>query len=158
MPWLLLTGLLAQAPSTPVEPLMRHAVTYVATYEQRLGGLVAEEDYEEREFSPLRPTRRRTVRSDYVLIIRQTRAGGDAPASGTFWIRVSDGAILKTTLRIGNPTPASVEVQYCTAPRVGMLVPCTMIERYDSPSGQVQNTAKYTNVRRFDVAVSTTIK
>ena len=84
--------------------------------------------------------------------------GMDAQSSGTIWIDPSDGAVVRTALRVMRPsgrgTLASITVDFQKEPRLDAWVPARMFEEYNSGAGQT-TTAKtsYSNFRRFDTSV-----
>jgi hypothetical protein len=81
------------------------------------------------------------------------------PAQGTVWIRASDGAVLRTLVRLNTYTLRSeVDVQFCAAASIKVLVPCRMTENQTSPGERLTSVATYSNVRRFSVSTSETIK
>lgn len=92
-------------------------------------------------------------------VIRDGRTGGNVPAHGTVWIRESDGAVMRTILRTANRvSEVEIDVKYCQAPAIDVLVPCRMSEHYDVPAEQITGTATYTNIRQFKVTTTETIK
>ena len=92
-------------------------------------------------------------------VIRDSRNGRNVPASGTFWIRASDGAVLRSTVKIGNANISSeMDVRYCAVPSVSVLVPCRMSEKYYSRSEEITGVATYAHVRQFKVTTSESIK
>jgi hypothetical protein len=96
---------------------------------------------------------------DGSTVIHDSRDGGNVPASGTVWIRESDGAVMRTIVRTANRTSdVEIDVKYCRAPAIEVLVPCRMSEHYNVRSEQVTGTATYTNIRQFKVTTTETIK
>jgi hypothetical protein len=96
---------------------------------------------------------------DGVTVIHDARNGGNVPASGTLWIRESDGAVMRTTLRAGSRvSDLEIDVRYCRAPPVAVLVPCRMTEHYNLPRELVTGTATYSNIRQFKVTTTESIK
>jgi hypothetical protein len=92
-------------------------------------------------------------------LIRDGRNDKNVPASGTFWIRVSDGAVLRTTIKMGNQmTNSDIGVRYCAAATLPVLVPCRMSEKYSTRGEQITGVATYANVRQFKVITSESIK
>jgi hypothetical protein len=89
----------------------------------------------------------------------------DAPASGSFWIRAADGAVLKTRLVVpilrerGSETGrAQITTIYCRVPGVETLVPCSMDEVYKVSREEIRAFAVYSNIRRFQVSTEQQIK
>lgn len=98
-------------------------------------------------------------RDSDATVIRDSRTGGNVPASGTFWIRESDGAVLRTLLKIGSRViNGSIEVHYCAAAGVPVLVPCRMSEKFNNRNEEITGVATYANVRQFKVTVSESIR
>ena len=96
---------------------------------------------------------------DGPTLIRDSANDGNVPASGTFWIRASDGAVLRTVLDIGGRLVESqTDVRYCDVPKVAVVVPCRMSERINGRADQVEGTATYANIRQFTVTTSEAIK
>lgn len=96
---------------------------------------------------------------DGPTVIHDGRNGGNVPARGTVWIRESDGAVMRTILRTANRiSDVEIDVKYCQAPSIAVLVPCRMSEHYNVRSEQVTGTATYTNIRQFRVTTTETIK
>jgi hypothetical protein len=92
-------------------------------------------------------------------VIRDSRNGADVPATGTFWIRDLDGAVLRTVIKIGGRLIQSeIDVRYCEAPKIEVLVPCRMLEHIKGRGETVEGTATYANIRQFTVTTSETIK
>jgi hypothetical protein len=92
-------------------------------------------------------------------VIHDARNGGNVPASGTVWIRDADGAVMRTILRAANRvSDLEIDVKYCRAPAVAVLVPCRMAEHYTLPREMVTGTATYSNIRQFKVTTTESIK
>ena len=81
---------------------------------------------------------------------------------GSLWIDPDTGTILKTETRINAQTvrfwgkvtlKVTLIVTYKLSPKLDMLVPDTMEERYDSEFHRVDPTATYSNFRRFETEV-----
>lgn len=92
-------------------------------------------------------------------IVKDRDLVGDAPAAGAFWLRATDAAIVRSLLRIAGPGYRSqIIVDYCAAPAVDILVPCTMSEIFTA--GRTRNTgeARYSDVRRFAVTTDLDIR
>lgn len=73
------------------------------------------------------------------------------PAHGTFWIDPRDGRVLRTKLELGTGLSMEqmrVEVEYAPDAALGLLVPATMRERYDTTTGKVDCRTTFTNWRR----------
>jgi hypothetical protein len=83
----------------------------------------------------------------------------DAVATGRVWIQ-PDGHIVRTQLKLApSQLVATITVTYGTAPKLDLRVPLQMSEIYKSSSGEsITGSASYTNFRRFNVDVATTIK
>jgi hypothetical protein len=96
---------------------------------------------------------------DGPTVIRDGRNGGNVPASGTFWIRDADGAVVRSIMRTANRvSDLEIDVKYCQAPSIAVLVPCRMSEHYNVRAEQVTGTATYTNIRQFKVTTTESIK
>jgi hypothetical protein len=81
------------------------------------------------------------------------------PASGTMWIRATDGAVMRTVVRVGTLTLESViDVTYCAAPAIAVLVPCRMVESVRAQGERITSVATYTNIRQFKVSTTESIK
>lgn len=92
-------------------------------------------------------------------VIRDSRNGGNVPASGTFWIRASDAAVLRTLVKLGNRLiNSNIEVRYCASPSVPVLVPCRMSEKYYNRNEEITGVASYANIRQFKVTTTEAIK
>lgn len=92
-------------------------------------------------------------------VIKDAVNGGNVPASGTFWIRTSDGALLRTVIKVGGPLIESeTDVRYCAVPKIDVLVPCRMSDRFYGRGEEIRGTATYVNIRQFTVTTSETIK
>ena len=92
-------------------------------------------------------------------LVRDGRNDQNVPAAGTFWIRASDGAVMRTIVRIGNAiTNSEIDVRYCGAAPLPVLVPCRMAEKYYNRGEQITGVATYSNVRQFTVTTSESIK
>jgi hypothetical protein len=98
-------------------------------------------------------------RTDGRTVIRDGRNDRNVPAAGTFWIRASDAAVLRTVVKVGNAvTHSEIDVRYCETPAVPVPVPCRMSEQYWTRGEQISGTATYTNIRKFTVTTSESIK
>jgi hypothetical protein len=96
---------------------------------------------------------------DGPTVIKDGRNGGDVPANGVFWIRDTDGAVMRSILRTKNRiSDLEIDVKYCQAPAVPVLVPCRMSERYNLSREQVTGVATYANIRQFKVTTTESIK
>lgn len=92
-------------------------------------------------------------------LVRDGRNDRNVPAAGTFWIRASDGAVMRTIVRIGNAiTNSEIDVRYCSVAPLPVLVPCRMAEKYYDRGEQITGVATYSNVRQFTVTTSESIK
>jgi len=97
--------------------------------------------------------------ADGHTVIHDARNGGNVPASGTVWIRESDGAVMRTILRSATRvSDLEIDVRYCRVPSVAVLVPCRMAEHYSLPRELVTGTATYSNIRQFKVTTTESIK
>jgi hypothetical protein len=96
---------------------------------------------------------------DGPTVIKDSGTGKNVPASGTFWIRDSDGAVIRTVLKVGGRLiQFEIDVKYCEAPKIDVLVPCRMSERLRGRGETIEGTATYANIRQFTVTTSETIK
>ena len=92
-------------------------------------------------------------------IIKDQDLVSDAPADGAFWIRESDGAILRSLVHTGSTAYDSrVRVDYCHAAGIDILVPCAMFERYTTGKLRSFGEAHYSDIRQFGVTTSTDLK
>jgi hypothetical protein len=72
------------------------------------------------------------------------------PARGVIWIDPQDGRVLRTKLELGTGLSMEqmrVEVEYAPDAGLGVPVPVSMRERYDSPSGKVDCKTTFRNYR-----------
>jgi hypothetical protein len=83
----------------------------------------------------------------------RTPEGRDLPASGSIWIEPATGRVLKSELRTGgrrnDRIEATIAVTYVFVPRLDLLLPGTMDERYVGPDTEIVCRADYSNFRRF---------
>jgi hypothetical protein len=81
--------------------------------------------------------------------------GDDEPARGFVRADPVSGAIVATQLVVGlasTDVHAQIDVSFKTDPKLRLLVPVEMRERYSAPSGQrVEGVARYRNFKRFEV-------
>ena len=86
--------------------------------------------------------------------IIRTPEGRDLPARGTLWIEPATGRVLRTELRTGerkrDRVEATITVTYALVPRLRLLLPSTMDERYTGRDTEITCTAIYSNFRRFE--------
>lgn len=86
--------------------------------------------------------------------IIRTPEGRDLPARGTLWIEDATGRVVRTELRTGNTArdqvEATITVTYALVPRLGLLLPASMDERYAGRGTGITCTAVYSNFRRFE--------
>lgn len=86
--------------------------------------------------------------------IIRTPEGRDLPARGTLWIEEATGRVVRTELRTGNAArdqvEATITVTYALVPRLGLLLPASMDERYAGRGSAITCTAVYSNFRRFE--------
>ena len=82
----------------------------------------------------------------------RTPEGRDVRASGTLWIETATGRVVRTELRTGGrgQVDAAIAVGYGLVPRLEMLLPASMEERYVAGGVRVTCTATYSNYRRFE--------
>jgi hypothetical protein len=84
----------------------------------------------------------------------RTPEGRDLPARGTLWIEPATGRVLRTELRTGERAHDQVEavltVIYVFVPRLSLLLPASMEERYAGRGAEITCTAVYSNFRRFE--------
>ena len=84
-------------------------------------------------------------------------AGRDLPSSGRLWIDSSNGRVLKTEMRSGDPiVRAQVTVTYKAEPGLDLLVPGEMRESYMllRRSISIQGRATYSRFRQFQVTTT----
>jgi hypothetical protein len=80
----------------------------------------------------------------------RTPDGEDVAAKGTFWIETATGRIWKTELRTGGRVQSTITVTYGLEPRLELLVPLQMDERYVGRESRISAAATYSNFRRFE--------
>lgn len=84
----------------------------------------------------------------------RTPEGRDLPASGSLWIEPATGRVLRTELRTGerrhDRIEATITVTYVFVPRLDLLLPGAMEERYVGPGADIACRADYSNFRRFE--------
>ena len=84
----------------------------------------------------------------------RTPDGRDLPATGTLWIEPATGRVLRTELRTGERARDRIEavitVTYVFVPRLDLLLPGTMEERYRGRDTDIACRADYSNFRRFE--------
>ena len=84
----------------------------------------------------------------------RTPEGRDLPAKGTLWIEPATGRVMRTELRTGERGRDLVEgmiaVEYAFVPRLDLLLPVRMEERYTGRGTEIACTASYSNFRRFE--------
>lgn len=88
-------------------------------------------------------------------IIRTTNER-DMPSRGRFWIEPDTGRVLMSELTTEDKAlRAVIDVSYVPDPRLGLLVPAEMHERYDlyTDGSRVDGTATYGRFRQFQVKV-----
>ena len=90
---------------------------------------------------------------DYPTLIAVN--GVSVPASGFVWVNPSDGALLRTNVRVNTPDGnASVTVDFQRDERLQQWVPSRMTETYGAGTTQeTRCTATYANYRRFDSTI-----
>jgi hypothetical protein len=87
------------------------------------------------------------------------RRGSNVPASGQVWVHAATGAIVKTEFKLSDVWSDGVfVVEFAGDEQSGLRLPATMTERYTTPSEEVRATARYSNVRRFNVSTSETLR
>jgi hypothetical protein len=79
-------------------------------------------------------------------------------SKGTLWIEPETGRVLQTEFEVGNPyasprVTADIVVTYGVGKKVNILVPVSMVERYESAYNNVDCRADYSNFRPFEVDV-----
>ena len=87
--------------------------------------------------------------------------GEDRPAHGTFWIDPENGSVVRTEVIFEGESArtryrVTMRVGYRDSPELGMLVPDSMEENYDSDLHTVDTRAQYRNFQRFRVEVNVT--
>lgn len=83
-------------------------------------------------------------------------------STGMLWIEPETGRVLQTEFEVQNlyqgPVTARIVVKYGKGKRAPILVPETMVERYESMYHTIDGFATYSNFRRFEVEVKLDIK
>ena len=114
--------------------------------------------YEQRE--KIRGTETVLLRFDEIstpTIIQQPRTG-DMKTVVWAWIEPTSGRLLRAQVTArdarlgGSPFVAEIRVDFREDPKVGMLVPVEMNEKFFVDQGTGEGTAKYTNYRRFQTS------
>jgi hypothetical protein len=123
--------------------VLEHAGAYVTAFEQRLAGIVAEEQYVQTT-EPARPAlpARTELRSDLLLV---------RPIGAKDWVQfMSELAADNRTMR------AVIDASYQSEPLLDMLVPIEMRESYQArPSrSRTEAVATYGRFRQFSVTVT----
>jgi len=77
---------------------------------------------------------------------------------GMLWIDPENGRILQTEFEVENPyaslrVKGRILVTYASAKKAQILVPITMVERYESAYNTIECRAEYSNFRPFEVDV-----
>ena len=85
-------------------------------------------------------------------------SGEERFSHGSLWIDPASGRILKTEITVDGKTgstsfKASMIVEYESSTKLGLLVPRTMQERYDTDSHYITCLATYSKFGRFEVTV-----
>ena len=84
----------------------------------------------------------------------RTPEGRDLRARGALWIEPTTGRVVRTELRTGesgrDPVEGTIVVEYAFVPRLDLLVPVRMDERYAGRGTEISCTATYSNFRRFE--------
>jgi hypothetical protein len=114
--------------------------------------------YEQRE--KIRGTETVLLRFDEIstpTIIQQPRTGNMKTVVWA-WIEPTSGRLLRAQVTArdarlgGSPFVAEIRVDFREDPKVGMLVPVEMNEKFFVDHGTGEGTAKYTNYRRFQTS------
>jgi hypothetical protein len=84
--------------------------------------------------------------------------GNDQPQRGRLWVDPNSGRVFKTETLIDTKTgtlrgKVTLVVTYKESPKLSMLVPVEMREKYESERDHVQCFATYSNFRRFETEV-----
>ena len=84
--------------------------------------------------------------------------GMGGQSTGTMWIDEADGSVLRTELRVAQPSGrgavGTITVDFQRDTRLRIWVPKTMSEQYHAMNGQMTGgSASYANFRRFDATV-----
>jgi hypothetical protein len=84
----------------------------------------------------------------------RTPEGRDLRARGTLWMEPASGRVVRTELRTGergrDPVEGTIVVEYAFVPRLDLLVPVRMDERYTGRGTEISCAATYSNFRRFE--------
>ena len=86
--------------------------------------------------------------------LAQSASGADYVASGSAWVALQDGAVLKTELRY-EALPGRIRVGYRYEPKLSAFVPDTMHEFFGGKNTlqMIEGTATYTEYRRGEAEV-----
>jgi hypothetical protein len=79
----------------------------------------------------------------------------DAPIRGELWVEPEHGWVVRTRLRVQDPTTgadASILVEYGRVKDPSVWMPLRMTERYEAGSSSVRGIAEYSNFRRFETS------
>jgi hypothetical protein len=105
------------------------------------------------------PVLRIDYRETAPATIIRTAAGGDVPASGSFWIDPATGRVVRTRLATHLKTvEMDATVTYKPNEALGLWVPATMRESYDYVVGSITGVATYSHFRRFQVLIDEQVK
>jgi hypothetical protein len=84
----------------------------------------------------------------------RTPEGKDIVSRGILWIETATGRVVRTELRTGErkrgQVDAAIAVTYAFVPRLELLLPTSMEERYVAGGTEIVCTATYSNFRRFE--------
>jgi hypothetical protein len=91
-------------------------------------------------------------------LVRNAR-NEDLPATGSIWLSVADGAVVRTTVAMTDKRAhlqATGVVDYQRERKLDMWVPAQMVERYIQRAGKIEErivcTASYSDFRRFETS------
>jgi hypothetical protein len=99
-----------------------------------------------------------TWRLDFLETARPTmiqKEKHDAPVRGMLWVEPGAGEVIRTMLRVDDPTTGArgrIVVDYGMEGKIGLWVPRKMAENYAGGAVTVKGTAIYSNFRRFETS------
>jgi hypothetical protein len=79
----------------------------------------------------------------------------DAPIWGELWVEPQHGCVMRTRLRVEDPTTgaeARILVEYARVKEPDVWMPLKMTESYEAGSSSVKGVAEYSNFRRFETS------
>ncbi|HEX2341382.1 MAG TPA: hypothetical protein VHI98_12960 [Vicinamibacterales bacterium] len=89
----------------------------------------------------------------------RTTGGASLPATGTFWIDPTTGAVLRSMIRTKQPSFRSeIVVTFETHDAVNVRLPAELKEKYEGNGYELDGTATYSRFRKFRVTTDEVVK